>query len=133
MAPFNIRVTFIQRWILSHSNWILSEVQFQPNEFHPIKSKFLLLNFSPYRLIFGFYPKRVIFLNSIWGGFSPDNGFLFTPAITSKNVIIWDEGKTLKSQVNLLNVIWTITVNEILRFGAIYLIIGILQGKLREM
>ena len=35
--------------------------------------------------------------------------------ITVKNVIIWDDGKSTKSPVNMLNAIWTITINEILK------------------
>ena len=35
--------------------------------------------------------------------------------LTAKQVIIWDEGKNESSPINLLNAIWTITVNEILR------------------
>ena len=40
---------------------------------------------------------------------------LMTYPISAKGVIIWDEGKNQTSPVNLLNVIWTITINEILR------------------
>ena len=35
--------------------------------------------------------------------------------LTTKQVIIWDEGKNESSPTNLLNAIWTVTVNEILR------------------
>ena len=35
--------------------------------------------------------------------------------VTAKDVIIWDEGKTSTSPINLLNAIWTITIYEILR------------------
>ena len=35
--------------------------------------------------------------------------------ITAKSVIIWDDGKSTDSPIKLLNAIWTITVNEILR------------------
>ena len=35
--------------------------------------------------------------------------------LTAKQVIIWDERKNESSPTNLLNAIWTITVNEILR------------------
>ena len=34
---------------------------------------------------------------------------------TAKDVIIWDKGKSSTSPINLLNAIWTLTVNEILR------------------
>ena len=37
---------------------------------------------------------------------------LITYPISAKKVIIWDAGKDQNSPVNLLNVIWTITVNE---------------------
>ena len=35
--------------------------------------------------------------------------------LTAKQVIIWDEGQNENSPKNLLNAIWTITVNEVLR------------------
>ena len=38
-----------------------------------------------------------------------------TLPITTKQDIIWDEGNPETSPVNLLNGIWTITMNEILR------------------
>ena len=35
--------------------------------------------------------------------------------LTAKHIIIWDEGLNENSPINLLNAIWTITVNEVLR------------------
>ena len=35
--------------------------------------------------------------------------------LTAKQIIIWDEGLNENSPINLLNAIWTITVNEVLR------------------
>ena len=35
--------------------------------------------------------------------------------LTPKQVIIWDDGKNENSPLNLVNAIWTITINEILR------------------
>ena len=40
---------------------------------------------------------------------------LITYPISAKSVIIWDEGNDQTSPVKLLNIIWTITINEILR------------------
>ena len=34
---------------------------------------------------------------------------------TAKDMIIWDEGKSSTSPINLLNAIWTITVNEVIQ------------------
>ena len=34
---------------------------------------------------------------------------------TAKHVLIWDEGKNEASPINLLNAIWTITVNKVLQ------------------
>ena len=57
-------------------------------------------------------------LNNLYNNLAKDlniESYINYP-ITAKNFIIWDEGKTPTSPVNLLIVIWTITVNEILRW-----------------
>ena len=41
------------------------------------------------------------------------NNLIGTP-ITPKQVIIWDEGKSQQSPINLANAIWAIIINEIM-------------------